>query len=124
MKVNLRSGLVLLAVAMHLAVPVAAYGKASLAALPGDFCSTLRSSPAAPKGNGFPSSFPLPASGEHHCAHAPCCAGGAVNAAAPPRLPIVFRIALAGVRAPESAPVAAPLAVIMAAQPRGPPHSA
>jgi hypothetical protein len=81
MKVNLRSGLVLLAVAMHLAVPVMAYGQVSLPALPGDFCSTLRSDPVSPAGGGFPSSFPLPASGEHHCAHAPCCAGGAVSAA-------------------------------------------
>jgi hypothetical protein len=118
MKLNLRSGLVLLAVAMHLVVPVTAYGKAALPALSGDFCSTLRSVPLAPTG----SSFPLPASGEHHCANAPCCAGGAVNAAAPPRLPVVFRLAPAGVRAPESTPIAAPLAVIMAAQPRGPPH--
>ena len=122
MKLNLRSGLVLLAVAMHLAVPVMAYAKASLPALPGDFCSASRNGPTTPAGGGFPSSFPLPASGEHHCAHAPCCAGGAVNAAAPPRLPVVFRIAPAGVSAPESMRIAAPLAVIMAAQPRGPPH--
>ena len=124
MKLNLRSGLVLLAIAMHLAVPVMAYGQVSVPALPGDFCSTLRSAPVSPVGSGFPSSFPLPASGEHHCAHAPCCAGGVVHPAAPPRLPVVFRIAPAGVRAPESTPVAAPLAVIIAAQPRGPPHSA
>ena len=124
MKLNLRSGLVLLAVAMHLAVPVVAYGQVTLPALPGDFCSTLRSAPISPAGSGFPSSFPLPASGEHHCAHAPCCAGGAVNAAAPPRLPVVFRIAPAGVPAPESMQIAAPLAVIIAAQPRGPPYSA
>jgi hypothetical protein len=119
MKLSLRSGLVLLAVAMHLAVPVTAYGKASLPALPGDFCSTLRNGPMAPTGSGFP----LPASGEHHCAHAPCCVGGAVNAAAPPlHSPVVLRIELAGVRAPESTPIAVPLAVIMAAQPRGPPQ--
>jgi hypothetical protein len=124
MKLNLRSGLVLLAVAMHLAVPVTAYAKSLSPALQGDFCTTSRSGPAtsAPAGGDFPSSFPLPASGEHHCAHAPCCAGGAVDVAAPPRLPIVFRIAFAGVRALEPTPVAAPLAVIMAAHPRGPPH--
>jgi hypothetical protein len=122
MKLNLRSGLVLLAVAMHVAVPVTAYEMASLPSSPGDFCSALRSAPVAPGGGGFPSNFPLPASGEHHCAHAPCCAGWAVDAAAPARPPIVFRIAFTGVRAPESTPVAAPLAVIMAAQPRGPPQ--
>ena len=122
MKLNLRSGLVLLAVAMHLAVPVTAYARASPPGLPGDFCSTLRSAPISPAGSGFPSSFPSPASGEHHCARAPCCAGGAVNAAAPPRLPVVFRIAPVSVSAPESMRIAAPLAVITAAQPRGPPH--
>src|SRR4030095_10503471 len=100
MKLNLRSGLVLLAVAMHLAVPVMAYGQVSLPALPGDFCSTSRTGSTTPAGGGFPSSFPFPPSAEPHCAHAPFCAGGAVSAAAPPRLPIVFRIAPAGVRAP------------------------
>ena len=41
--------------------------------LPGDFCSAARTA-ATSTGAG---NVPLPASSEHHCAHAPCCAGGA-----------------------------------------------
>jgi hypothetical protein len=117
MSPNLRTVWVVLAVVAHLAVPVAAYATASLAALPGDICSDSRGAGAAPAGQDTPRP-----SGEHHCAHAACCAGGAANsAAAPPPVLVVHRMAQAGVSAPEATSAAAPFAVIIAAQPRGPP---
>jgi hypothetical protein len=118
MKRTLRFVLVLVAAAMHLAVPVVAYGSALLLALPGDFCSASRVAPMGATGSGFP----LPSSGDHHCAHAPCCAGGAANSAAPPSPDlVVFRIENTGVHAPDATSIAAPLPAIIAAQPRGPP---
>jgi hypothetical protein len=117
MKRYLRFVLVLLAAAMHLAAPVAAYARVMPAGMPGDFCSAARGASTTRFGQGYP-----PPSSEHHCAHAPCCAGGAADsAAAPPPVPVAFRVAQAGVPVPESMSVTAALAVIIAAQPRGPP---
>jgi hypothetical protein len=118
MKRTLRFVLVLVAAAMHLAVPMMAYGSALQPALPGDFCSASRVVPMGAASSGFP----IPSSGDHHCAHAPCCAGGAVNAAAPPPPDlVVFHLPHAGVQALEATSIAAPLPTIIAAQPRGPP---
>src|SRR5450432_498012 len=117
----MRLGLAFVAAALHRAAPVAAYANASSSALPGDFCSASRAAPPAPAGRGIP----LPASNEHHCAHAPCCAGGAVNAAAPPPSSLaLLHIAFAGHAKTAANAVAAPVAPIAAAQARGPPHQA
>jgi len=117
MKRYLRFVVVLLAVAMHLAAPVAAYAKVMPVGMSNDFCSAARAASAPPSGQGYPQP-----SSEHHCAHAPCCAGGALDSTAlPPPVPAVLRIAQAGIRAPQTTPVTAALAVIIAAQPRGPP---
>jgi len=117
MKRYRRFVVVLLALAMHLAAPVAAYARVMSAGMPADFCSAARGASTTPFGQGSPQP-----SSEHHCAHAPCCAGGALDSAAlPPPVPAVLRIAQAGIRAPQTTPVTAALAVIIAAQPRGPP---
>jgi len=117
MKQNLRLGLVLLAAAMHLVVPVAAYAATMPVAMPGDFCSAARGVPAAPLNQ----RMPLP-SGEHHCAHAPCCVGGALDsAAAPPRVHTAWFAARDPVRALPLSVVAVSPSAITAAQPRGPP---
>jgi len=117
MKRNLRILLVLLATAMHLAAPIAAYAGAMPAMLPGDFCRAARGAPAAPSNQGAPRP-----SGENHCAHAPCCAGGTIDVAAPPsRAVLAVAVKLSAVRASTSCPKALPPARIAAAQPRGPP---
>jgi hypothetical protein len=117
MKRNLRVVLLLLAAVLHIGAPVVAYAVAQPVAVPSDFCSAARGAPASPSDRGSSRH-----SSELHCAHAPCCAGGTLDSTAlPPHLPSFHRIAQAGVRAPESTPVVAPVAVILAAQPRGPP---
>jgi hypothetical protein len=116
MKRNRCLAIVLLAAAMHLVAPVAAYAATMLAAMPGDFCSAVRGVSAAPP----TPRMPLP-SGEHHCAHAPCCVGIALDSAAPPRAPFALFAARDPVRALPSSPVAVPPSAITAAQPRGPP---
>jgi hypothetical protein len=109
--------IVLLAAAMHLVAPVAAYAVTMPAVMPGDFCSAVRAPAAAP----LSQRVPMP-SGEHHCAHAPCCAGGALDSAAPPpRLHPPLFAARDPVRALPASPVAVPPSAITAAQPRGPP---
>jgi hypothetical protein len=111
--------LAFVAAAMHVVAPVAAYANASIAPLPGDFCSVTRT--AATLGAG--GIVPLPASSEHHCAHAPCCAGGAVNAAAPPPSAQGFlHVASAGASLPVAIAPPSPAAPLVAAQPRGPPQ--
>jgi hypothetical protein len=118
MRRNLRLGLVLLAAVMHLVAPAAAYAVAMPAVVSGDFCSAVRSAPAAP----LRQRAPQPSS-EHHCAHAPCCVGGALDSAtAPPRVHAAWFAARDAVRALPSAPIAVPPAAITAAQPRGPPE--
>jgi hypothetical protein len=110
--------LALVAAAMHVAAPVAAYAQPPASMPPGDFCSVTRTTTAAPGGG-----VPLPASSEHHCAHAPCCAGGAVNAAAPPPPALgLLRVASGRESLPAAIAIAAPAAPIAAAQPRGPPQ--
>jgi hypothetical protein len=117
MKRYLRVLLMLLATAMHLGAPIAAYASAMPAMLPGDFCSAARGAPEAPSDQGAPRP-----SGEHHCAHAPCCAGGTIAAAAlPSHAALAVSVTLSAVRAPTSRPEALPPAPIAAAQPRGPP---
>jgi len=116
----LRLTLAFVAAAMHVAAPVAAYaGPApNRDAMPKDFCSASRVAAVTPAGSGFPS----PASNEHHCAHAPCCAGGAAGAAAPPLELSVLHVVSAGASKPATIAIAAPVAPIAAAQPRGPPR--
>jgi hypothetical protein len=117
MKRILRSAMVLLAAAMHLAVPVATYAKPMPVGMQDDFCSAARGASTTPFGPGYP-----PPANEHHCAHAPCCASAVPDSSAlPPSIPFMVRVARSAVRPPESMLVAAPLAVIIAAQPRGPP---
>jgi len=117
MKRNLRVLWVLLATAMHLAAPIAAYAGAMPAMLPGDFCRAARGAPAAPSDQGAPRP-----SGEDHCAHAPCCAGGTIDAAAlPSRAALAVAVKLSAVHASTSRPEALPPARFAAAQPRGPP---
>jgi hypothetical protein len=117
MKRKLRVVLVLLAALMHLGAPIAAYAKATPAVMPGNFCSAARGVSPVPSDQGSSRS-----SGEHHCANAPCCAGGALDSAAlPPHVPVVFSVSLPPVRAPSSRPEALPPAPIASAQPRGPP---
>jgi hypothetical protein len=112
---------VMIAAAMHLAAPVIAYAATVTPAMPGDFCSASRSAPRTPAR----SPSPLPASHQHHCAHAPCCAGGAADAAAPPVAPLApLQFAVAGVAVSTAAAISAPVAPITAAQPRGPPAQA
>jgi hypothetical protein len=107
----------LLATAMHLAAPVAAYAVTMPALMSGDFCSAARGAAAAPPSQ----RMPLPSS-EHHCAHAPCCVGGVLDPAAPPpRVHFALIAARHPVRALPSSPVAVPPSAITAAQPRGPP---
>jgi hypothetical protein len=119
MKRYLRFALVLLAAAMHLAVPVATYAKPMPVGMQDDFCSAARGTSTSPFGRGHPQP-----SNDHHCAHAPCCAGGTPNSSAlPPSIPVLLRVAHSAVRPLESMPIAAPFAVIIAAQPRGPPQS-
>jgi hypothetical protein len=121
MKRFVHRGLVVVAALMHLAAPVVAYAMAHADALPGDICSVAGPNIAAPAASGIP----LPATNEHHCAHAPCCAGGAVGAAAPPSAaPTFLHIVSARDARPAIADAAAPVPPIAAAQPRGPPHSA
>jgi hypothetical protein len=116
----LRLALALVAAAMHVAAPVAAYARPGWDwdASPKDFCSTSRVAAVTPAGSGFPS----PASNEHHCAHAPCCPGGVVGGAAPPPVLALLHVVSAGASTPATTTVAAPVAPIVAAQPRGPPH--
>jgi hypothetical protein len=117
MKRNRCLAIVLLAAAMHLVAPVAAYAVAMPAVAPGDFCSAARGTSAAP----LSQRMPMP-SGEHHCAHAPCCVGIALDSAAPPpRVPIALFAARDPVRALPLSRVAVPPSAITAAQPRGPP---
>jgi hypothetical protein len=115
--------LALIAATLHLFAPVAVYAMGSVPSIPNDLCSAVRSAtvrsaalPPAPAG------APTPSSNEHHCAHAPCCAGGTLDASAPP--PILrglATIALAGLSVPAIGAIRAPIAPIVAAQPRGPP---
>jgi len=117
MKRNRYLAMVLLAAAMHLVAPVAAYAVTMTAIMPGDFCSAARGVPAAPLNQ----RMPLPTN-EHHCAHAPCCVGSALDLVAPPQR---VHHALLEVRNPVRALplslVAVPPSAITAAQPRGPP---
>jgi hypothetical protein len=116
MKRILRLGIVLLAATMHVVAPAVAYALAMPVA-PGDFCSASRGAPVTTSGHRAPGP-----SGEHHCAHAPCCAGGAPEAAAaPPRVQPALFVARAPVRASTSVAAAAPSSAVAAAQPRGPP---
>jgi hypothetical protein len=109
--------IVLLAAAMHLVAPLAAYAVTMPDATAGDFCSAVRGASAAPQGQ----RMPMP-SGEHHCAHAPCCVGGALDSVAPPmRVHSALFAARDPVRALPASPVAVPPSAIAAAQPRGPP---
>jgi hypothetical protein len=120
MNTHVRLGLAIVAVAMHLCAPMVAFAHATLPMLPGDVCSASRDATRAPADRS-----PMPASDDHHCAHAPCCAGAATDAAAPPPpAPAVFRIARTHVRAPALHQASAAPVVIAAAQPRGPPLSA
>jgi hypothetical protein len=115
---HLRLGLALFAAVLHLALPVGAYAKASSAAEQRDFCSAARAGPADAGGR----PLRLPASSDHHCAHAPCCASAAAFAAAPPPAAVgMLWIAPARFRAPSGEAVGARVAAIAAAQPRGPP---
>jgi hypothetical protein len=117
MKRNRCLAIVLLAAAMHLVAPVAAYAVTMPAAMAGDFCSAVRGAPAAPLNQRIPLQ-----SSEHHCAHAPCCVGGALDSAAPlPRMHFALFAAFAPVRALTLSRVAVPPSAITAAQPRGPP---
>jgi len=117
MKQNLRLGLVLLAAAMHVVAPVAAYAMVTPAVLSGDFCSAVRGSPVAP----LSQRAPKPSS-EHHCAHAPCCAGGVLDTVAPPpRGHVALCATRDPVRALPLSRVAVSPSAITAAQPRGPP---
>jgi len=109
--------IVLLAAAMNLVAPMAALAVTAPAVASGDFCSAARGAPAAPPGQ----HVPMP-SGEHLCAHAPCCVGGALDSVAPPpRAQLALFAAGDPVRALPSFPDAAPPAAITSAQPRGPP---
>jgi hypothetical protein len=115
---TVRLGLVLIAAAMHLAAPVTAYAMRSSQALPNDLCSAARSAGLTPDR----SDVPQPVSSDHHCAHAPCCASGTLDAAAPPSSALsVLPTLLAGEALPAVLPTAAPFAPVVAAQPRGPP---
>jgi hypothetical protein len=117
MKRKLHCALALLAAVFHLGAPIAGYARAMPAVKPGDFCSATRGATTAPSDQGSPRP-----SSEHHCAHAPCCAGGAPDSAAlPPHVPVVFSTPLLPVSAPSSRPEALPPTPIAAAQPRGPP---
>jgi hypothetical protein len=117
MKRILRLAVVLLAVAMHVVAPVAAYAMAMPDVARGDFCSAARGIPAALPGR----HAPLP-SNEHHCAHAPCCVCGALDSVAPPpRALAVVATALDSAPAWISRSLGVPASAIMAAQPRGPP---
>jgi len=117
MKRNLRFLVVLLAAAMHLVAPVLARAAGMPAVASGDFCSAVRTAGVAPA----PTRAPLPAS-EHHCAHAPCCAGGTLDSVAPaPRDQVALLAAHQQLRALAPSPFAASATAIPAAQPRGPP---
>jgi len=117
MKRNQRLAIVLLAAAMHLVAPLAANAMTMPAAMSDDFCSAARGAPAAPLNQ----RMPMP-SGEHHCAHAPCCVGGALDSASPPpRVQVALLAARDPVRALPLSQVAVPPSAITAAQPRGPP---
>jgi hypothetical protein len=114
---KLRVVLVLLAALTHVGAPMAAYAKATPAAMPGDFCSAARGVSPVPSDQGSPRP-----SSEHHCANAPCCAGGALDSTAPPsRVTLAVSVKQSPVRTPSSRPEALPPAPIEAAQPRGPP---
>jgi hypothetical protein len=113
--------LVFVAAAMHLVAPVVGYAKASAIPLPGDLCTVSRAPPA----NAAPGTVRLPASSEHHCAQAPCCAGGAVDASAPPPVTVsVLRVAVVSKMIVAAHVAAEPVAPILVAQPRGPPRLA
>ena len=117
MKRNRCLAIVLLAAAMHLVAPAAAYAVTMPAAVPGDFCSAARGVSAAPLNQ----RMPLP-SGEHQCAHAPCCVGSALDSVVPPpRVHFASFAARDPVRALPLSVVAVPPSAITAAQPRGPP---
>ncbi|HQR12115.1 MAG TPA: hypothetical protein PLW68_12385 [Casimicrobiaceae bacterium] len=109
----------LVAAAMHIVAPGVAYAGAAKQLSPGDLCSAARPAPPDKVRGGAP----LPASHEHHCAHAPCCGGGAGNAAAPPPTDASLRlIAVASAGRLATVSTAAPAAPIRAARPRGPPR--
>jgi hypothetical protein len=85
--------------------------------LPFDFCSAARAASTAPSDQGAPRP-----SGEHHCAHALCCAGGTLDVTAlPSRAALAVSVKQSPIRVPSSRPEALPPAPIAAAQPRGPP---
>ncbi|MEO8344132.1 MAG: hypothetical protein ABI607_00420 [Betaproteobacteria bacterium] len=113
-----RLTLALVAAAMHLVAPAVAYAKPATPKLPGDLCSVVRPAAPAPAGSGTG----LPTSHEHHCAHAPCCAGGAVDAAAspPPVATLPLIVVATGAKLAADMNVAR-VVPIVAAQPRGPP---
>jgi hypothetical protein len=120
MKRSLHRLLVIVAAAMHLAAPVAAYATPSSGALPGDVCSASR--PAAPVP--VDAGIPAPGTSEHHCAHAPCCAGGgATGAALPPGFALPLHVAFPREVTPAANAVVAPVPPVASAQPRGPPLS-
>jgi hypothetical protein len=127
MKRLLHLAIAFVAVIMHLGAPVAAYAAMRADVLSADFCTVAgTAAPAADRSSPVPFSpvpfSPVPLSHEHHCAHAPCCAGGAVDAAAPPPVARAFiDIALHRESAPAGNASAAPVPPIAAAQPRGPP---
>ena len=120
MKRPLHQAMAFVAVIMHLGAPVAAHAALRADVLPADFCTVAGTAARAAD-----RSSPIPVSHEHHCAHAPCCAGGAVDAGAPPPVARSFiDIAFHRKSAPAVNAAAAPVPPIAAAQPRGPPPQA
>lgn len=118
MKQPLRMVLVLVAAILHLGAPVAAYAAMRADTRNADFCSVA--GPATPASAERRSPAPMPH--EYHCAHAPCCAGGAVGAAAPPpHVQSFIAISFHRESVPADTVDAAPVSPIAAAQPRGPP---
>jgi hypothetical protein len=117
MRQILRLFLVILAAAMHVAAPVVSYAAPATVALPGDICTSVRGASTA-----TPNRAPAQHSSEHHCAHAPCCPAGAHDsAAAPPPVLAVLAEQRTADSSVGSAPAAAAIRSVLAAQPRGPP---
>jgi len=115
----LRLVILIVAAALQLAAPLAAYARVATIPDFGDLCSATKGTAGRTSGH------EAPAPTHHHCAQSLCCIGSAAGAMAPP--PTLARspfIHFAGVAHIASAYRVAAANIVAAASPRGPPSLA
>jgi hypothetical protein len=119
MRRPLRLVVLIVAAALQLAAPLAAYARVATIPDFGDLCSATNNATHGTPGHG------TPAPTHHHCAQSLCCIGGAAGAMAPP--PTIAGspfISFARVAFPAATNRIALATIVAAASPRGPPSFA